>query len=446
MDPEKESLILLLVSDDAGTINSVTANLDYNQFCLFVLRKVHDFTRIVERIIEQELTGILMLDEQIQDSGKIWQYLYEEGIKIPIVLITRREAIFKSGIRYQADEILYKPLDSLEINTRLIGLRKIVEMERQLKLDGLLLGGKAKVLLVEGNAIQRNTMAKQLTGHGFSIYTAADGEEALELATSALPEVILLDLMIPKVDGLEVCRRLKSYQPTTNIPVVVTSTSQSIEEKIKALKNGAHDFLMKPVNSQELLIRIRFLLRQKQLMENLLIQASKDPLTGLNNRRQLMLDLRHETERVKRYGTPLSLILLDIDYFKKYNDTYGHPAGDEILRQVANLLAPNLRTFDKIARYGGEEFVIILPQTELKGAAAVAEKLRRLVEKHPFPGEETQPQGKLTISLGVADFSGRTDSVDDFLLQADRAMYRAKSSGRNCVAIAEPMLSVHSMP
>lgn len=268
------------------------------------------------------------------------------------------------------------------------------------------------------------------------MYTATDGEEALEIARRVVPDVVLLDLILPKMNGLEVCRRLKEYPPTAAVPVLFISASESTAEKINALECGASDFLLKPVNQREPLIRVKSLVRQKRLVQTLSDQVSKDPLTGLYNRRQLMTDLHEEVQRARRYGIPFSLFMLDIDYFKNYNDTNGHLAGDELLKQMAALLKPNVRACDKVARYGGEEFVIILPQTDLKGAMAVAEKLRRLIEEYEFPGKESQPGGKITVSIGVAAFSDHADNHEVLLHMADQAMYQAKSAGKNRVVQA----------
>lgn len=434
MENQKESTILLLISADSDTAGSVACNLDYDRFCLLVVKKFSDLFRF----LEQNITGIILLDAQITGSDDFWQTFRERSACLPVILITTREFELNPDAQHQVDEILYKPIDFLEMNKRLTALAQIIEMERRLQEEHRpsLEEGRPKILLVEDSALQRNILTRQLTAHGFEVLPAADGEEAFTLVRNVRPDLILLDLVLPKVDGLEVCRRLKAFPQTASVPVVFITSSRSPEEKIKGLECGAHDFLTKPVTQQELLIRIRFLLRQKQLVENLAEQATKDPLTGLSNRRQLMSDLSLEMKRAKRYGTPLALILLDVDHFKKYNDTHGHPAGDEVLRQVARLLTMNVRAFDKVARYGGEEFVVILPQTDLQGAAAAAEKLRRAIEEHPFLGEETQPGGKVTVSLGVAGFPEHAGSVDELLEQADQAMYRAKAAGRNRVTVA----------
>ncbi|MGQ9823932.1 MAG: diguanylate cyclase [Desulfotomaculales bacterium] len=432
METERPLTFLLFTSDDPGTIGAVAENLDYEEFSLIIVRKIHNFIQVMEK----RLPGLLLLDVQVHFGAELWRYLQEKPAGVPVLLITPRDAGLEPALKDRVDEILYKPLDPLEMNNRLAGLKRIVEMERQLPGRKPAFAGTGRVLLVEDSAVQRRILARQLEQQQFEVHVAADGEEVLRVAGQVAPDVVLLDLMLPGLNGIEVCRRLKNHPQTADIPVIFITSSQSVEEKIKALECGAHDFLVKPVNPQELFIRIRSLLRQRQLLATLSVQASKDPLTGLDNRRQLMEALRNELRRAVRYCTPLSLLMLDVDHFKAYNDTHGHPAGDEVLRRLARLLEQNIRTYDRVARYGGEEFVVLLPHTDPKGAFAVAEKLRLLVERTSFPGEETQPEGRLTVSIGVASFPDHASQEDALLAAADRALYAAKAAGRNRVAAA----------
>jgi diguanylate cyclase (GGDEF)-like protein len=434
MEAVGKSALLALISDDLVTIGIVASNLDYDDFRLLVIKKAGDFIQAVNR----NLVDILMFDDRSKnyDTGLVHEFFQKSLVKLPVVLITDKESKLKPDFFLQVDEVLYRPVAPLEINIRLAAIKGITELIQQLVGEPVAPSGQPRILVVEDSAVQRHVLTSYFTGQGFEVFGAADGEEALELANTRLPDVILLDLVLPKMDGLEVCRRLKSYYPTATIPIVFITASYSIEERIQALKCGAHDFLVKPVNQQELLIRVKSLLRHKQLVETLVTQACRDPLTGLYNRRQMMTCLYLEMQRARRYNTSLSLILLDVDYFKNYNDSRGHLAGDEALRQLSTLLNANVRAFDKVARYGGEEFVIILPQTDLQGAVASAEKLCWLVENHPFPEAEVQPGGRFTISLGISVYPDHADNVDGLLFLADKAMYQAKAAGRNRYAVA----------
>lgn len=429
------STLLALISNDPDTISIIAGNLNYDDFRLLVVKKAGDFIHVVE----QNLVDVLIFDDRSKscDTRLVGEFFFQNSlVKLPVVLITDKESKLRPDLHLQVDEILYRPVAPLEINTRLAAIKRVRKLEQQLGDRPVVLPGQPRILIVEDSAVQRQILNGYLTSQGFEVFEAADGEEALELANARLPDVILLDLMLPKINGLEVCRLLKAYRPTAAIPIVFVTANHGLEEKIQALKCGAHDFLVKPVNQEELLIRVKFLHRQKQLVETLTTQASRDPLTGLYNRRQITTDLYLEMQRAKRYNTSFSLILLDIDYFKSYNDLRGHLVGDEVLRQLATLLNANVRSCDKVARYGGDEFVIILPQTDLKGAMATVEKLCRLIENHPFLEAEVQPGGKLTISVGISVYPDHADNVDGLLFLADKAMYQAKAAGRNKYAVA----------
>jgi diguanylate cyclase (GGDEF)-like protein len=174
-------------------------------------------------------------------------------------------------------------------------------------------------------------------------------------------------------------------------------------------------------------------LHNSQNFEQIKALSYTDEMTGLHNYRFFTMRLREEIARAKRNESSLSLLILDVDYFKNYNDALGHPAGDEVLRQLSNLLKSSVRDNDIVARYGGEEFAVILPATEIDGAAKLAERIRVKVEKHHFPSEEIQPGGVLTISIGIAVFPDNANNMEDAIVAADRALYFAKASGRNRV-------------
>ncbi|OAT79833.1 hypothetical protein A6M21_15020 [Desulfotomaculum copahuensis] len=297
--------------------------------------------------------------------------------------------------------------------------------------------GRPRVLVVEDSPLQRRVIARYLTDQDLDVFTAADGVEALEKARQAPPDLVLLDLVLPGLDGFEVCRLLKEGASTAGTPIVIITSRSSREERIRGLECGADDFLVKPVDRKELLIRTKSLLRRKQLMDTLLNEASRDPLTGLYNRRRLAMEMQRELARAKRYNLQLAVILLDVDDFKRYNDTYGHPAGDEVLKELAGLLTVHTREADTVYRYGGEEFIVLMPQTGPEGGMAGAENIRRQVAGHLFGGGGDRPAGHLTVSLGVAVFPEHGENADELLCAADRAMYRAKREGKNRALAAD---------
>ncbi len=306
---------------------------------------------------------------------------------------------------------------------------------------------QTKILLVDDIAINLELQKAYLQGSGYDVILAMDGEEALRKVYEEKPDLILLDIMMPKKNGYEVCRLLKNDPETRFIPVIMVTALKDIEDKIKGIEAGADDFISKPFNKTELMARVRSLLRIKSLhdeLENKMEQldearrelqqlAITDGLTGLFNYRYFRSQLDHELERARRHNLDLSLIMLDIDFFKNYNDNNGHPAGDIVLKKIADAVRDNIRKIDIPCRYGGEEFILILPDTNKHAAVVVAEKIRGLVEKMPFENQERQPNGKLTISIGVATFRGNGENSDELIKKVDKNLYRAKQSGRNKV-------------
>jgi len=314
-------------------------------------------------------------------------------------------------------------------------------------LDYLKANQPAKILVVDDIPVNIQLLQTHLNGAGYETVVARNGEEALKQVANASPDLVLLDVMMPKLDGFETCRILKSDQKTRYIPVIMVTALNEIEDKIKGIGAGADDFITKPFNKLELLARVKSLLRIKTLHDalqekvRLLEQAKErlrelavtDGLTGLNNYRCFKDYLLQELRRAERHQTEVSLIMVDIDYFKNYNDTHGHLAGDQVLRDIARLMHDNIRNIDFAARYGGEEFAIVLSGTPHDSARVVAEKLRLLVEKQPYPKQEMQPNGNLTVSMGVATFPQDGKTAEKLIECADKRLYRAKSEGRNRV-------------
>jgi diguanylate cyclase (GGDEF)-like protein len=256
------------------------------------------------------------------------------------------------------------------------------------------------------------------------------------MATDALPDAVLLDIQMPLMDGYEVCRRLKQDPRTSPIPVVfLTARHTDQQEIVHGLHLGANDYVTKPFNNEELLARVAVMVRVRTAEERIRHLSQTDELTGMYNRRFLQPRLDEEFARATRYGKTLACLLLDIDHFKKINDSYGHQAGDEVLRQVAEVIRSHVRKSDLAVRYGGEEFLIILFENDRAGALRVAERIRSDVESRQF----TWRSGSLrvTISSGLAVFpDAAIQSSNDFVKCADAALYEAKASGRNMVCVS----------
>lgn len=275
-------------------------------------------------------------------------------------------------------------------------------------------------------------------------YEAADGLEGFKKLLSSPVDIILCDLEMPRIDGFKFLSMLKSRPDLQDVPVLILTGMNDRELKLKGLGQGASDYITKPFDPEELVARVKVHLKLKNLQDDLkrsnelLLELSNtDHLTGLFNRRYMMDALEKEVQRSVRKGGKLSLIMLDIDHFKKVNDTYGHLQGDVVLKNVAVLLQKELRSYDCAARYGGEEFISILPDSTLKEAVFVADRVRLSLQGFRFSGDLSALN--LTASLGVACFpaSGIT-TVDGFIKLADDALYRAKNNGRNRVEFHEP--------
>ena len=291
-----------------------------------------------------------------------------------------------------------------------------------------------KILVVDDVLDNVKLLAYELSDHGYEVVTAADGPAALRRARETAPDVILLDVMMPGMDGIEVCRRLKADPELRPIPVVMVSARELEDDVVDGLDAGAHDYVTKPFNPRILLARVRSAAHAKadhdliaELNRRLAEQATVDPLTGAGNRAYLRDAMVQAMALSRRRGLPLSLVMLDVDHFKTYNDTFGHPAGDEVLRTVVDVLSGLLRAYDVIARYGGEEFVVLMPATDADAARVAANRLRAGLTGYPWP------RRSVTASLGVATTDGRPTEPLTLLVRADRALYHAKRTGRDRV-------------
>ncbi len=279
-----------------------------------------------------------------------------------------------------------------------------------------------------------------LKEEGYEVDSAANGLEVLDKGLASPPDLFLVERSLPGMNGSDVCLQLKSRERIKHIPVIIIYPATFHGRKPKAARIGADGYYVYPFDVTEMLANIRRLILQKLNFEYLrksyeiaAAQACTDPMTGLYNRLHLWRTLDRELERAARYGRLCSAIMIDIDFFKNYNDMYGHLKGDEVLKKAAEIFRQNIRNTDISVRYGGEEFLIIMPETGKDLALRVGEKLRKAFEEWPFPLEETQPGGRLTVSVGIATFPEDAPDARTLVDKADKALYRAKEDGRNCV-------------
>ncbi|MGD9280256.1 MAG: diguanylate cyclase [Desulfobacterales bacterium] len=298
------------------------------------------------------------------------------------------------------------------------------------------------VLIVDDDLSVRNTMDEYIANAGFSTLAASSAEEALDLIEKNNFSVVITDIRLPGMGGLELTKVIKQKNGSDVIVVTGYSDDYSYEE---AINIGASDFVIKPVRLEELLLRLRRVLKERQLssertrmMQKLQKLATTDGLTKLYNSRSFYSQLELEVDRYNRYKHPLSLLLLDIDNFKEFNDNFGHLEGDKVLVRFSQIIKSCLRTNDSAYRYGGEEFTVILPETNGEEAKTVAQRIRASLESEkfrPIPNKNA----KITISIGVTQYFPK-EELSAFIRRADKAMYLSKKNGRNRVSVllAEP--------
>ena len=298
------------------------------------------------------------------------------------------------------------------------------------------------VLIVDDDLSVRNTMDEYIANAGFSTLAASSAEEALELIEKNNFAVVITDIRLPGLGGLELTKVIKQKNGSDVIVVTGYSDDYSYEE---AINIGASDFVIKPVRLEELLLRLRRVLKERQLssertrmMQKLQKLATTDGLTKLYNSRSFYSQLELEVDRYNRYKHPLSLLLLDIDNFKEFNDNFGHLEGDKVLVRFSQIIKSCLRTNDSAYRYGGEEFTVILPETNGDEAKTVAQRIRSSLETEKFKPIPDR-NAKITISIGVTQYFPK-EELSAFIRRADKAMYLSKKNGRNRVSVllAEP--------
>ncbi len=306
-----------------------------------------------------------------------------------------------------------------------------------------------KILLVEDSKSQANFANEFLKKAGYEVVWVEDGKSAIKTALTGNVDVILLDVNLPDMNGNEVCRVLKSREDTRLIPIIMLTVKGTINDKVAGFQAGADDYLPKPYNENELNARIYSCLRTKQLqdelrkknteLEELLkkleILSRTDQLTELFNRRHFEDALKQEFAKTMRFGTPICCLMIDVDLFKKINDTYGHHIGDAVLKETAEIIKANIRDIDTVARWGGDEFILLFPQTKKEEALIPVERIRKSVAEHVFPDIKTD---KVTLSIGVGSApneDNKIDTVEKLVQLADLALYEAKKNGRNKTVI-----------
>ncbi len=307
------------------------------------------------------------------------------------------------------------------------------------------------ILVADDEVAIRELVGEILAAEGHEVTLAEDGEDALSKFKRSWHEIVFSDFRMPKMNGIELLGAIREISANTQF--VIMTSHASMNNSIEALKKGAFDYILKPFEDLDVVINaanraianLSGIHRQEYLLRTLARQneeldsqgkefremAIRDGLTGLFNHVYVQERLDEEFDRSVRYGRELSVLFMDLDHFKFFNDAHGHQAGDEILQILAGLMTKAVRESDTLARWGGEEFVIVAPETDQEVACMLAERIRKLVTGHPFPNAAQQPLGSVSLSIGIASRSNGTASPEKLLRFADEAMYCAKNSGRN---------------
>lgn len=409
-------------------------------------------------LIEKELPDIVLLDVMMpgMDGFEVCKRIKSNPATahLPVVMVTALDQVSDrvQGLDAGADDFLTKPVNDVALFARVRSLVRLKTMVDELRLrqaTGESMGladaaensfsqqpGRGRILIVEDREQNALRMSETL-GSEHDIDIVPQTTEAVVRAKGGDYDLVIVSLSLDKQDGLRFCATLRSLDATRQTPILTLVDEGDLKRMVRALDIGVNDYLMRPVERNELVARVRTQLRRKRFSDRLkqslqlsLEMAITDQLTGLFNRRYMSRHLN--TLMAEGNGKPVSFLMLDVDFFKQINDTYGHDIGDAVLREFASRISANVRGIDLACRFGGEEFVVVMPDTDLSFAYMVAERLRQSVADAPFQIGVNSKQLPVTISIGVAA-SEHGDTPEVLLKKADQALYRAKRDGRNRV-------------
>lgn len=381
-----------------------------------------------------------------------------ETAHIPVVMVTALSDVADrvTGLEAGADDFLTKPVNDLTLFAR---VRSLARMKRAMDEWRLreetcdqfgVMGNEVDtamdermagtVLVIEPDRFLGERLIGVLEQEGHNVSAVASAEEAHAWLGANVADLIITSLYLPDGDGLRLCSELRAVDALRAMPILLVIEEEEVGGLVKGFELGVNDYLIRPIDANELRARVRTQLRQKRYRQRLqetyqrsLSMALTDDLTGLYNHRYLVVHMNSAIERAKLTGKPLSLLMIDIDYFKKVNDGFGHDVGDKVLKELASRMLHNVREFDMAARRGGEEFVVVMPDCDSEAAGKVAERLRAVVAATPIRvGDKSVP---ITISIGVASLAAADDTAEAVLSRADKALYAAKNAGRDRVAV-----------
>jgi two-component system, cell cycle response regulator len=412
------------------------------------------------RIATQEEPDLILLDVMMPDMDgfTVSRLLKEKATTrgIPIILVTALDGLDNKlkGLETGADEFLTKPVNTIELLSRINSLLRLKQYRERLSLHNQseksfnASAGQAdkpeesffpaKILIVDDDEKDSQIFKSFFKDRNYDLEWVKSGEEALDLVLWKDFDLILLDVLLPGLDGFEICSRLKNAARTRDIQIILVTCLPELTNKIKGIELGADDYLIKPINSRELQARTKVLLDKKRCMdllylkyESALNSAIYDGLTTLYNQTYFRKFFEQEMKRAARQKYQVTLIILDVDNFKEINDSWGHLSGDHILSELGSLIKNNVREIDLTARYGGDEFALVLPYADQDEAIQVAERVRAAIVSHPFSQNNGSETLRLTISIGIASFPTDGSTLEEVIRNADQALYLAKREGKN---------------
>ena len=377
---------------------------------------------------------------------------------VPVVMVTALDQPSDRvrGLDVGADDFLTKPVNDMALISRVRSLTRLKMVTDELRMRALTsreiglenpereavaeAGRNGRILIVDDRASSYERIAAML-GSEHSVEVEPQPPEALFRAAEGDYELIIVSLSLENFDGLRLCSQLRSLDRTRHIPILMIADPDNNARLARGLEIGVNDYLVRPLDKNEMLARVRTQIKKKRYAERLrdnlqlsIEAAITDALTGLHNRRYMETHLNALVEQAASRGKPIAVLVLDIDFFKAINDTHGHDAGDDVLREFALRIRKSIRNIDLAYRYGGEEFVIVMPETDAGVAAMVAERLRRAIAGEPFPVQQGMKLLNVTLSIGLATLNNAgDDDAAAILKRADQALYRAKRDGRNRV-------------
>jgi two-component system cell cycle response regulator len=448
---------VLVVDDVAANVKLLEARLSAEYFDVVTAMNGKDALAICERAE----CDIVLLDVMMPelDGFEVCHRLKTNPAThhIPVVMVTALDQPSDRvrGLEAGADDFLTKPVPDVALIARVRSLVRLKMVTDELRMRAVTskeigiqtpereavadVGRNGRILVVDDRPGSYERISSTLSSE-HSVDVQADPNEALFRAAEENYDLVIVSLTLENFDALRLCSQIRSLERTRNIPILAIAEPDNNARMVRGLEIGVNDYLMRPVDKNEILARVRTQIRKKRYSERLrdnvqlsIEMAITDALTGLFNRRYMESHLATLVEQAGARGKPLTVLVLDIDYFKSINDTHGHDAGDDVLRDFALRIRKSIRGIDLACRYGGEEFVIVMPETDMAVATMVAERLRRRIATEPFAIQKGARTIEVTISIGIAALGEQDEGAADVLKRADQALYRAKRDGRNRV-------------